>query len=78
MKLSLIATTSALTVTDNRVARNVEEIGERSWTQLLRILQDYDDEFDISKYMMYGCHCRYYGKINRISLFYILIENRTN
>ena len=77
MKLSLIATTSALTVTDNRVARNVEEIGERRLTQLLWILQDYDNEFDMKKYMAYGCHCRDYGKINRTFL-YTLIKNRTN
>ena len=84
MKLSLIATTSALTVTDNRVARNVEEIGERRWTQFHAILTDYDVEFDTSKYLAYGCHCRYYGKINRISLFrthllkIVLTENQGN
>ena len=38
MKLSILASASAFTVTDNKVARDVDEIGERSWSQFIYIL----------------------------------------
>ena len=63
MKLSLIASASAFTVTDNKVAREVDEIGERSWSQFIYILNSYDIDFDANKHLAYGCHCNYYGKI---------------
>ena len=68
MKLSLIASASAFTVSDNKVARDVDEIGERSWTQLqdmFKLFKPYDSNFDVTKYFAYGCHCHYNGKINR-------------
>ena len=63
MKLSLIASASAFTVTDNKVARDVDEIGERSRSQFFYILKSYDSDFDANKYFAYGCHCNYYGEI---------------
>ena len=69
MKLSLIASASALTVSDIKVARDVDEIDERSWTQLQWVFRNYDSNFDVQKFFTYGCYCHYNGKIDRISFF---------
>ena len=72
MKLSLIASASAFTVSDKKVARDVDQLGERSWTTLqytFELFKIYDSNFDMQKYFAYGCHCHYNGKIDRFSFF---------
>ena len=62
MKLSLIASVSAFTVTDTRVARDIEEKGEKRYSQLHDMMFHYNSEFDEKKYWSYGCHCFVLGE----------------
>jgi len=60
MKLSIIASVSAFT-TDNRIARDVEEKGEKRYKQLVDMMFNYNKDFDERKYWTYGCHCLMLG-----------------
>jgi len=63
MKLSLFASVSAFTTTttDQRVARDVEEKGEKRYKQLVDMMEHYNPQFDERKYWTYGCHCLILG-----------------
>jgi hypothetical protein len=61
MKLSLLATVSAFTTTDQRHARDVEEKGEKRYFQLADMMGHYNPSFDEKKYWTYGCHCLILG-----------------
>ena len=61
MKLSLIASVSAFT-TENRVSRDVEEKGEKRYSQLVEMMDYYNPDFDARQYWTYGCHCLMLGK----------------
>jgi len=61
MKLSILATVSAFTTTDQRQTRDVEEKGEKRYAQLTDMMQHYNPSFDERKYWAYGCHCLILG-----------------
>ena len=61
MKLSLIVSVSAFT-TENRVSRDVEEKGEKRYSQLVDMMFNYNPDFDERKYWSYGCHCLMLGE----------------
>jgi len=61
MKLSILATVSAFTTTDQRQTRDVEEKGEKRYFQLTDMMQHYNPSFDERKYWAYGCHCLILG-----------------
>ena len=63
MKLSIIATVSAFTTENNRIARDVEEKGEKRYFQLVDMMEHYNSDFDERKYWAYGCHCMILGKL---------------
>jgi len=61
MKLSILATVSAFTTTDQRQTRDVEEKGEKRYFQLTDMMEHYNPDFDQRKYWTYGCNCLILG-----------------
>ena len=70
MKLFLTASISVFTVTDQRVARDVDKRSTHNpgWELLIDLLRYYDSDFDEEKWLVYGCHCQYNGKFNWVKL----------
>ena len=66
MKLSVLATVSAFTTTGQRDARDVEENFARTYSQLMAMMKNYNPSFDYRKYLIYGCHCLFMGKLINI------------
>ena len=62
MKLSLLASVSAFTLTEKRIPRSVEALGEKTYLQLVDIMKYYNEDFNQYKFFMYGCHCNFHGK----------------
>ena len=69
MKISIVASVSAFTVTDTRVARDVEEISTRGYTQLVDMLKHYNPQFDERKQFQYGCNCYLLSKLTKSCVF---------
>ena len=61
MKLSLIANVSASVISNDRVARDVEQNQERKYLQLVAMLEHYNPAFEQLKYFSYGCNCLFFG-----------------
>ena len=75
MKISIVASVSAFTVTDTRVARDVEEVNTRRYFQLIDMMKHYNPQFDERKQFQYGCNCYILGKLTK-SCFVLSFELR--
>ena len=69
MKISIFASVSAFTVTELRVARDVEEISTRRYDQLVDMMKHYNPQFDERKQFQYGCNCYTLGKLTKSCVF---------